>query len=218
MLKYGVVATATLLDDLHSWRHLYLAGRLHKPVQWLSDHNKRMPHSLSDALGANERAACAASLILAQRVDLKTLLATLVGLSYRGDVRVGIAEDAAKVQRIVQGSYDGLVLKYRPALGLMCCPQVCCNHHVMARRTAQLEAKGAVQLDNDGMWQVQDIRTLEQWLPPSLRGLGPQGLSAALTARVARSSRRQALLGLLSAGLSRSLRYAGAKVAKAWRA
>lgn len=66
-------------------------------------------------------------------------------------------------------------------------------------------------------WQVLDSSRLALWLPPSLRGIQPPALAAALTARVARSSRQQALLGVLSAGLARSLRYAGAKLAKAWR-
>ena len=34
-MKYGVVSVDDLLDDLRSWRHLYLAGRLHKPVRVL---------------------------------------------------------------------------------------------------------------------------------------------------------------------------------------
>lgn len=31
-IKYGVVEAATLLDDLTNWRHVYLAGRMHKPT------------------------------------------------------------------------------------------------------------------------------------------------------------------------------------------
>ena len=32
-IKYGVVSVSALLDDLRCWRSLYLAGRMHKPVQ-----------------------------------------------------------------------------------------------------------------------------------------------------------------------------------------
>jgi mitochondrial translocator assembly and maintenance protein 41 len=35
-MKYGVISTAHLLDDLLHWRHLYVAGRLHKPVRLLA--------------------------------------------------------------------------------------------------------------------------------------------------------------------------------------
>lgn len=216
MLKYGVVSTATLLDDLRTWRYLYLAGRLHKPVRWLAHDNLSPDRPLRAALDANERAACAASLVLLrgahdEQVTLPALLATIVGLSYRGDVRVGIAEDAAKVQRIVQGSYQGLVAQYKPALGAMMMV-----HFVHApSNTAMLEAEGVLQPVADATWRMRGAP--QQWLPPTLQGLPPGALAAAIAARVGRSSRRQALLGLLSAGVARSLRYAGAKLSKAWR-
>ena len=32
-LKYGVVSTENAIKDLRNWDHLYLSGRLHKPVK-----------------------------------------------------------------------------------------------------------------------------------------------------------------------------------------
>ena len=45
---------------------------------------------------------------------MQDLLECLCGLSYRGDVRVGIAEDRDKVRRIVKGSFEALQELYHP--------------------------------------------------------------------------------------------------------
>jgi len=39
MMKYGVITTSQLVDDLVYWRSLYVAGRLQKPVLLLNDHD-----------------------------------------------------------------------------------------------------------------------------------------------------------------------------------
>ena len=63
MAKYGVVSTRNLLDDLRTWRHLYMAGRLQKPVVTLVSHVKE----LQAAQEANLQGATAAALLLLPR-------------------------------------------------------------------------------------------------------------------------------------------------------
>lgn len=33
LIKYGVVSSSTLCQDLQNWTTLYLSGRMHKPVR-----------------------------------------------------------------------------------------------------------------------------------------------------------------------------------------
>jgi hypothetical protein len=53
MIKYGVVGLPTFLQDLHHWSHLYIGGRLHKPVAVLAaqqDSQAAAQHNLRSAL------------------------------------------------------------------------------------------------------------------------------------------------------------------------
>lgn len=99
MIKYGVVSMQALQRDLLTWDTLYLAGRLHKPVQVLGAHS-----AVETAQARNlEGAVRAALLLLPEKFTLRELLGTLCTLSYSGDVRMGFAEDSRKVERIVEG-------------------------------------------------------------------------------------------------------------------
>lgn len=111
--KYGVVSADAARDDLLHWRHLFLAGRMQKPVASLG----RPDPDVAAAVDVNLRAALAAALlVLPERFPLENLHRALCGLSYRGDVRVALgAEDARKIERIARGSAGALERLYRPA-------------------------------------------------------------------------------------------------------
>ena len=51
-----------MLDDLGGWRHLYVAGRMHKPVVTLTQHQ-----GVAQRQEANVRAATATALLLLPR-------------------------------------------------------------------------------------------------------------------------------------------------------
>ena len=122
MIKYGVVKLDTLQRDLLSWDSLYIAGRLHKPVTILTPSSSPSSSSLPSSAAAAAAAAASATVAAAQRLNLESalrvglllveeerfslrqLLRVVCGLSYEGDVRIGLAEDSSKVERIVQGN------------------------------------------------------------------------------------------------------------------
>ena len=119
MIKYGVVKLDTLQRDLLSWDSLYIAGRLHKPVTLLTPSSSPSSSSLpsSSAAAAASTTVAAAQrlnlesalrvgllLVEEERFSLRQLLRVVCGLSYEGDVRIGLAEDSSKVERIVQGN------------------------------------------------------------------------------------------------------------------
>ena len=99
-VKYGVIGEAVLSDDLQNWTSLYIAGRMHKPVRMLQPATpdiERLAHvNLCSAVAA-------ALLILPARFSEGQLLETICGLSYGGDVRMGVGESRHKPDNIAKG-------------------------------------------------------------------------------------------------------------------
>ena len=109
LIKYGVTSRLTLHDDLLHWRSLYLSGRMHKPVLFL----KPPCSEFMSAARANLRGALAAALLLLpSRFQETELLGSICGISYAGDVRMGVGESWGKVSSIVQGQHGALTSLY----------------------------------------------------------------------------------------------------------
>ncbi|KAI3389064.1 hypothetical protein SNEBB_009625 [Seison nebaliae] len=109
LIKYGVIDTYDLIQDLIKWQYLYMAGRLHKPVQWIIPPSSGNSE-LSTALRINLQAAIDTSLLLLldeEDVTIDKLLETIISLSYSGDVRMiipGLGEDRHKIRKILQSN------------------------------------------------------------------------------------------------------------------
>lgn len=110
--KYGVVDKTDFTQDLRSWRTLYLAGRLHKPVLLLRDSGL-----FSELVARNLKSAVHASLLqLPDEFSERQLYSRITGLSYSGDFRMIIGEDKNKVVNIVGPQVEEFRRLYAPIL------------------------------------------------------------------------------------------------------
>ena len=223
-IKYGVVQTEDLVDDLTNWRWLYLAGRMQKPtvnVDGLEECNR-----IALAQTQNLDMALAASLLLlggrpnsAQTVDLTSLFEQIAGLSYAGDPRMDVGgEDPDKVSKLVRsnGQEGRFYDLYRQSManlqqmGLM----------EVVRRDDNVRAI-AIDLDDDAtrrhLWKSLP-NTVNQGtcygVGVETRHASAQQLCKCLVNIVRPAARRQSLKGIVTAGIVKSVQYASAKFAK----
>lgn len=201
-IKYGVISTGDLIKDLEEWTHLYVAGRLHKPVTILKSDgkiNKSIRKNLESALNV-------ALLLLPEHFSEKELYETIAGISYLGDSR-GKFENSKKVENIVKGSFEKFRGMYRGIIS----------------------SNNKIVFSNGKIYHEKNIVTQEEIykkIPDSLKNMisSPiffnstdefQGkLKKAISKIVYSSSLEQTVKGLISAGFLKSFRYVWEKVEK----
>lgn len=107
--KYGLIEKERLIDDLTTWKHFYVCGRMQKPTYVIKG-NKQ----IDEAIEYNRKSALLTALLIldADVIKLDDLLETICNLSYKGDVRTIFAENPNKVKNIVKGSKDLLINMY----------------------------------------------------------------------------------------------------------
>lgn len=100
-VKYGIINKTNFMCDLTSWKSLYIAGRLHKPMKVLRANDAYLPNlssNLSFALSA-------ALLLLPEKFREVDLYLTIASLSYIGDPRMLLGENPKKVCRFLSSSF-----------------------------------------------------------------------------------------------------------------
>ena len=119
-IKYGVISRNDLIADLLDWESLYVAGRLHKPVNIIHKSPRNVDAELHMALRMNLKNALHTSLLLLpEKFTEQMLYDTLCGLSYNGDFRMTFGEDKNKVKKISKGSFEELKQIYAKQLSKM---------------------------------------------------------------------------------------------------
>jgi translocator assembly and maintenance protein 41 len=110
--KYGVISTNDLLEDLNTWNHLFIAGRLQKPVLDLdSSYFSYAVEKIQEGRKANLKAAAAAAMIiLPQNFSELDLYYIISSLSYAGDIRLLLgAENPDKLNNMVYNRPNSLI-------------------------------------------------------------------------------------------------------------
>lgn len=114
VIKYGVISTDRLINDLLDWESLYVSGRLHKPVLTLKEPSNA---DLKVAMQINLQSAVHAALIqLPDMFSEEELYVCIAGLSYLGDFRMTVGEDRHKVANIVKPNISKFQALYKNIL------------------------------------------------------------------------------------------------------
>lgn len=224
IIKYGVISTESLINDLLHWKTLYIAGRLHKPVKMLVQNENG---KLRAALVSNLKSAVTASfLMLPESFSEEDLFLQIAGLSYAGDFRMVIGEDKSKVTNIVRDNIQHFRILYSNIL--RDCPQV-----------VYKPQQGKLEVDKSPEGQFIQLmalpRTLQQKITklvdppgknrdveeillqvaqdPDCGAVVQQGISAIVKS----SSITQSIKGIATAGVWKTVSYSSKKLIKMWK-
>lgn len=235
-IKYGVVSTQDLITDLLEWSDLYLAGRLHKPVEILK---KSTNIELQTALQLNLQSAVhAALLILPEEFTEYQFYHTISNLSYGGDFRMTFGENKNKVDNIVRPQLVGFRNLYKPLIRSLTdyveFPVLNLNDE-----EPQTFHPPACKQDVSPLAKLHHLNQLPRWPQKALTRFWNRGTLRQDTEDVLRaiaydpdcdvivqqcingivwqSSVRQSLKGILTAGFFKSVMYGGQKVVKMFR-
>ncbi|XP_053074913.1 phosphatidate cytidylyltransferase, mitochondrial isoform X3 [Acinonyx jubatus] len=204
LIKYGVISTSILIEDLLNWNNLYIAGRLQKPVKIIAM-NENV--ALRSALDKNLKSAVTtAFLMLPESFSEEDLFIEIAGLSYSGDFRMVVGEDKTKVLNIVKPN----IAHFRELYGsiLQENPQV-----VYKIQQGRLEQQINHVMDPPGKNRDVEETLLQVAHDPDCGEVVRRGLSAI----VRPSSMKQSTKGIFTAGMKKTVVYSSLKLHKMWK-
>lgn len=217
-IKYGIVTTSDLNVDLIDWKYLYLAGRLHKPVDVLyspgSDIQNAITTNFTNALHVS-------LLLLPERFTYFDLFYTIANLSYAGDFRMIFGENKDKVKNIVAPQLVDFRNLYMPTLD-----------RFSQYLTLPLDENGQIIQDKSEAVTLYHLQHLPKTLQMQLLGDKnnenfvkrlsqdpnlPRMVQKSVNKIVWSSSVFQSLKNIPTAGLSKAIQYSWKKVLKTLR-
>lgn len=206
VVKIGVTEVNRFVSRLRDWDNsFYIPGRMQKPTKLISCDSPLMRDVLNESQCVNLPSGLAAAALLATRDDrslpLSDIFASLVNLSYLGDIRMGLAENPIKIRNIVNAQMGFLTDMYGP----------------------YFDAVGIRKMGNGTYNITSSPQDLWNMLPRSFtRGAiqhpdPRKALRATLSSINRRESFHQALVGIGTSGVSKSINYLARKVSKRFR-
>ncbi|KZT42670.1 mitochondrial matrix Mmp37 [Sistotremastrum suecicum HHB10207 ss-3] len=226
-IKYGVTTLDNLCSDLLSWRSLYLAGRMHKPIRIIKD-DARVRLTQQVNLTSALRTAL---LTLPEEFEERDLFERISGISYGGDPRMWLpAENRAKIRNIVSTQSPQFRELYRRlAVGLPgvhwpmhssaikqdMSPTARSNHlrKLPSRLLGGVNERYSVASSHASREADESAYYLQMAGYPDLSSY----IEGELKNIVRGPATSQSIKGIISAGLGQSIRYSASKVGKWWR-
>lgn len=203
-LKIGIVNTDRALQRMSDWENsFYIPGRFQKPVRLLQCEDKVVLDRFERSRAINYESALAAALLLKSsrfldRFSISDVFTSLVSLSYLGDVRMGFAENPRKVENIVSAQTKELMSIYFPYFAKVGIEQLSETEFACRRRP-------------DDLW----LQLPQAFTRRAVQHVDPRkSLIATITRINRRESINQALIGVGTTGISKSLQYLARKVSK----
>ncbi|XP_044266532.1 phosphatidate cytidylyltransferase, mitochondrial [Tribolium madens] len=231
-IKYGVITTKDLVTDLLEWSDLYLAGRLHKPVEIIK---KSSSAELQTALQLNLQSAVhCALLLLPDTFSEYEFYYTISNISYSGDFRMTFGENKNKVENIVKPQVQSFRNLYGPFISTL-------TDYVdfpILQETDKEKQKVSSSCSQDvsPLARLHHLNQLPRWPQKALTRFWNKGVLRQDTEDVLRavaydpdcdlivatcirdivfkSSARQSLKSIATAGLLKSVRYSSRKILK----
>ena len=224
-MKYGVTSVDTLVSDLENWDTLYVAGRMQKPTKML-----RSDARVELAQKRNLESALRVALLQmsAEQTEFtdEELFLKIAELSYIGDIRMRVfGEDPHKVYNIVYKQMDEFkalydpVVEHLPHVNYIRDGHLQHDDHVKAKKSHLKNLPKAFQSRVIARFQrrfpvfnnYDDQELFERMAEhPELRTI----IRDAIVKTTFRPSITQSLKGILTAGLTPSVKYARRKLMK----
>lgn len=232
VIKYGVISNKNLQSDLRNWDNLYIAGRLHKPVNVVHHYFEDNPELLLAMRRNLLSAIYTALLLLPETFSEMQLYRQVATLSYLGDFRMTFGEDKNKVRNIVEPNYDQFCDLFHPILQIIASdmqdfvswepklerlqvdssPKA--RHIYLEKLPLRVQIRLAREFDKNAI----QIRDLEEILRSIARFANIEDpVKDAIVHTVKKSAWSQSLMSLVGVGPMKGWRYSRQKIFKMFR-